>query len=69
VEPSIAKTAQSWEVPKMSEPKSEPDGVKKEPEPPADAKERIKANARRAAELNAEREKEKKAKAGSKSGE
>ena len=53
----------------MSEPKSDPDSVKKEPEPPADAKERIKANARRAAELNAERENEKKAKAGSKSGE
>ena len=52
----------------MSAPKAEPDSVKKEPEPP-DAKERIKANARRAAELNAERQKEKKAKAGSKSGE
>ena len=53
----------------MSEPKSGPDSAKKEPEPPGDAKERIKANVRRAAELNAEREKEKKAKAGSKSGE
>ena len=68
MEPSIPKTAQSWEVPKMSQPKPEPNSVKKEVEPPGDAKERIKANARRAAELNAEREKEKKAKAGSKSG-
>ena len=52
----------------MSHSKPGPDSVKKEAESPADAKERIKANARRAAELNAEREKEKKAKAGSKSG-
>ncbi len=53
----------------MSEPKSEPDSEKKEPELPGGAKERIKANARRAAELNAERKKEKQAKAGSNSGE
>jgi hypothetical protein len=52
----------------LSEPKPEPESVK-EKGPSSDAKERIKANARRAAELNAEREKEKKAKAGSKSGE
>ena len=68
MQPSNPESAQSWEVPKMSQPKPEPDSVKKEVKSPADVKERIKANARRAAELNAEREKEKKAKAGSKSG-